>query len=132
MQKTLDVRGQRQVSLTRVYEGHTRDIITAPLIADPQSAEKYGATRIPPIGPPIGSRLAISRDVEVQLPSYGDDIYLGSTGATGSSHRAHPLVLVVLLTTLFALVVWQGNSKATGSSPQVATADSAETSVWVP
>jgi hypothetical protein len=74
----------------------------------------------------------MSRDVEVQSASYGDDVNLGGTGIVGSAHRAQPLVLVVLLTTLFALVVWQGNSKATGSSPQVATADSAETSVWVP
>jgi hypothetical protein len=35
MQKTLDVRDQRQVSLTQVYEGPTRDITTASWITTP-------------------------------------------------------------------------------------------------
>jgi hypothetical protein len=92
----------------------------------PQSAEEYGDDKIPALRRLIGSRPAIIRSMKVRPSNDGEADYFG-TGAEGSFHHAQPLVLIALLTTLFALVLWQGISKPAVSIPQIQTADSVGT-----
>jgi len=58
--------------------------------------------------------------MEVRPPDYGEVAYLGARAASG----AQSLVLVALLIATFALVLWQGNAKPAGSTPQLQTTDS--------
>jgi hypothetical protein len=68
-----------------------------------------------------GPRRAIEPNMKVRLSRNGETDYFG-TGAASRFHQAQPLVLVALLTSLFALVLWHGNPKAAESIPQLQSA----------
>ena len=75
--------------------------------------------------------------MEVRPPNYGEAAYFG-TGVEGSFNHAQPVVFAALVTVLFALVVWPGNLKTAGLTPQTENAGSADAQSehrsfpWVP
>jgi len=57
-------------------------------------------------------------------PGQAAETFQFGTDPTPSFHAAQPLVLAVLLSVLFALVLWEGRPKVTTSAPRIQAADS--------
>jgi hypothetical protein len=61
--------------------------------------------------------------MELRPSNDGESGYSG-TDAAGSFHRAQPLVLIAVLTALFALVLWQEIPKPAVATQPIQTAGS--------